>query len=443
GQMAWRAGSAAGARALFDRAHDAFEAVGEVRAASRVSARLGEIDFMEGHPPEAVARLEEALAALAGGEEDAELAVVTAQLGRFLLFSSRDEEAAPHLERALDLAEALDLPETLAQAMNSKAVLVQRRDRLFESRVLLEGALELALSHNLHAAALRAYNNLSVNMLWADLFAEDNALEERALEHARRVGDRAWEAQFVRGIGGHLFWLGRWDEALARSDEAAQLAPELTSQGVDNTSISIHCERGELTRAREVLSQTAAGESEDAQRLAVYATAEARLLRVEGKSVEAQAAAERALATSREQGVTSLVFKLSLFEALEAALERGDTTRADELLATLAPLKPGQRTPFLRAIQAEFQARLGALQGDADVEAQFTSAEAFYRDLQGPFDTARVELHHAEWLIAQERVDEAHVLLAAARETFERLHATPWLQRLEAAEASTPAQTPA
>jgi predicted ATPase/class 3 adenylate cyclase len=444
GQMARLAASLVEARALFERAHDAFEAIGETHAASRVSARLADIDFNEGHPPEAVARLEQALVALAGGDEDADLAVVTSQLGRYLVLSSRYQEAAPQLERALALAEALDLPETLAEAMNSKAtLLVRQEDRLFESRVLLEGALELALAHNLHAAALRAYNNLTVNMIHGDLIAQGHALVERALEHARRVGDRFWEARFVWASGGWLVWLGRWDEAFARSAEGEQLAPDLASQGVDIGSVSIHCWRGELTQAREVLSQAASGESEEAQTVASDAIAEARLLRAEGKPVEAQAAAERALATSRELGVTSGLFKQSLYEALETALERGDTTRAGELLATLARLKPGQRTPLLRAIQAEFQARLGALQGDGDVEAQFTAAESLWRDLQAPFFAARVELHHAEWLITQGRADQAQPLLAAAHETFEHLRAKPWLQRLETAEASTPVQTPA
>jgi class 3 adenylate cyclase/tetratricopeptide (TPR) repeat protein len=444
GQMAWRAGSGAEARVLFDRAHDAFEAIGEVRAASRVSARLGEIDFMEGHPPEAVARLEQALAALAGGDEDADLAVVTAQLGRFLLFSGRDDEAAPHLERALGLAEALDLPETLAQAMSSRSVLLMKQDRLFESRVLLEGAIELALANNLHAAALRAYNNLAATMVYGDLSAEGYAVSQRALEHARRVGDRVWETRFASGAGGWLFFLGRWDEALASNAEAEQLAPDAGGKGLRLSSVSIYCERGELALARESFSRfNVAAESEEAQDLAGHACVEARLLRAEGKLVEAHAAAERALSISRELGATAGLFKQSLYETLETSLELGDTARARELLESLAPLKPGQRTPLLRAVQAEFEARVGAALGESDVDAWFTTAEALHRERGWVFQLATVELRHAEWLIAEGRGDRADTLLADARATFERLEATPWLQRLAAAEAAVSAEIPA
>ena len=117
------------------------------------------------------------------------------------------------------------------------------------------------------------------------------------------------------------------------------------------------------------------------------------------------------------------------------------STRAGEVLATLDRLAPGQRTPFLRATQSEFRARLAAALGGGDADTHFAAAEALLRELQIPFYAARVELQHAEWLIAHERADEAHALLTAARETFERLGAALWLERLEAAEAGAPAET--
>ena len=58
---------------------------GSHRQAARVSAHLAEIDFRDGHPPEAVARLEAALETLAGEEPDEDVAFAAAQLGRFLV----------------------------------------------------------------------------------------------------------------------------------------------------------------------------------------------------------------------------------------------------------------------------------------------------------------------------------------------------------------------
>jgi hypothetical protein len=51
-------------------------------------------------------------------------------------------------------------------------------------------------------------------------------------------------------------------------------------------------------------------------------------------------------------------------------------------------------------------------------------------------------LEHAEWLIAQERASEARPLLDQAREAFEQLGATPWLERAAAIAAPSPAEMP-
>ena len=46
------------------------------------------------------------------------------------------------------------------------------------------------------------------------------------------------------------------------------------------------------------------------------------------------------------------------------------------------------------------------------------------------FELAIVRLEHGEWLAENGRVADAEPLFAEARETFERLRATPWLERL-------------
>jgi hypothetical protein len=49
--------------------------------------------------------------------------------------------------------------------------------------------------------------------------------------------------------------------------------------------------------------------------------------------------------------------------------------------------------------------------------------------MQTPFYLAVTQLEWAEWLAGQGRAAEAEPLLAEARETFERLEATPWVER--------------
>ncbi len=59
-----------------------------------------------------------------------------------------------------------------------------------------------------------------------------------------------------------------------------------------------------------------------------------------------------------------------------------------------------------------------------------------------PFWLAITETEHGEWLASHGRAAEAEPLLAEARETFERLEADPWLERVAAAQAGSRAQTP-
>jgi class 3 adenylate cyclase/tetratricopeptide (TPR) repeat protein len=444
GQMAWRTSDSAQGRALLERARDSFQRQGEVGAAARVSARLAEVDFIDGHVQDAVGRLESALATLSSEQADADVAVVSGQLGRFLVLSGDIESASPHLERALELAEELDLPETFAQALTSKALLCLRRDRLREARILLEGALRVAVDHELHNTALRAYNNLLVALDHADKLEESLRLCEDALELARRIGDRGNQSVFLGGQATSLTLLGRWDEALARAEQAEDLARTAFAQGSLIDVSLVYCGRGETERARRLLERFShLKDGENTELAAYFDVYEAGVLRAEGRLREALGLAERVVSLRDRSGVTSWSFKLGISEALESALALGDVEKARELLTTLDELAPGQLTPILRGLRARFRGRLAALAGEPAAESFFLEAEGFFVGLGLSFEVAAVQLEHAEWLVLQDRADEAGPLLAEAQETFERLEARPWLERVRAARAGVATSAPA
>ena len=85
-----------------------------------------------------------------------------------------------------------------------------------------------------------------------------------------------------------------------------------------------------------------------------------------------------------------------------------------------------RRAPFYEAQAQRFRARM-----DGD-EARFRIAENIFREHELPFWLAVVQLEHAELLVGSARAEEAAPLVAEARETFERLGAVPWLERLAA-----------
>jgi class 3 adenylate cyclase len=425
GHMALRAGSLEDARSLLEHAETVFTEEGELRQAADASARLAEIDYRDGRPLEAVARLEAALGQLAGAEPDESVAVVAAELGRFLVLTNDYERAAPYLEQALGLAEGLRLDDVFAQAMTSKALLFILRNRLEESRILLEGAIEFALAHDLSSAASRALNNLAVVFESGDRYVDAVEASRRGIEIARRVGDRVAEANFLAGPISAAVMLGRWDDALDRAAETESL--DLPIEYVENLLLplgEVYCQRGELDRLRALLvGHASAGESDDLQSRTWYLLAQCALLRAEGRHAEALRTAQATIDAQGDLGITFLTVKLGYVEGMEAALAIADESKAREFLGVIENLRPGDRPPLLVAHAHRVRARLD------DDEAGFEAATGDFRALEMTFYLAVTLLEHGEWLVAYDRVDEAEPLLAEAQEIFERLGARPWLKR--------------
>ena len=93
-------------------------------------------------------------------------------------------------------------------------------------------------------------------------------------------------------------------------------------------------------------------------------------------------------------------------------------------------LPPGHSPQFLEAHSSRFRARLAAHRADLnEADRLFRRAGGLFRELAFPFYLAVILLERGEWLMTQDRGEEAQPLLAEARETFERLQAKPWLER--------------
>jgi class 3 adenylate cyclase/tetratricopeptide (TPR) repeat protein len=431
GRLALQANRPAEARERLERAVELYVDAGATRAAAAASATRADADHAEGRLEEAATRLEQAVAELEQGEPSGDLAAALAQFGRMRALAGHGDEAIASLERALTLAERLQLPEVFVQALISKGVVLTYQGRLQEARMQLQGAYELAHDEQLYASELRAGNNLAVVLEAADRCAEAVELTESLIALARRRGDRRWESNLRTGSLSDLFLLGRWEEALAIAAEEGPHVATDSARGSMLAAAHIHCERGDLVPAEALLA--AAGPllaSDQPQSRAGSAVAEARLLRARGKPAEALAAAERALATLGELSITDTNIKTAVVEATEAALALPDLAKAEELLAIPESLDPGQLTPFLHANTLRLRARLDAAQDNHErVDERFRTATSLCREFDLNFHQAVTQLEHAEWLIAQGRTDEAQPLLGEARQAFEQLQATPWLER--------------
>ena len=131
----------------------------------------------------------------------------------------------------------------------------------------------------------------------------------------------------------------------------------------------------------------------------------ARVLRAEGQPAEALVAADQVLAMLAERGLglTTNFAKNALVQAVEAALDLGNSSRADDLLGMARTARPGQVTPWLRAQVARLSARTRAVAGEHDqVEQRFEAAEAGFREVGTPFNLAVALTPHTEWLLAKD-----------------------------------------
>jgi len=305
--------------------------------------------------------------------------------------------------------------------------------------------LSLALEYELPGPALRAAGNLGDLLNRRDRCQEAAVELEEGIALARRVGDRALERRLLGELSWSLALTGRWEEAL---DSLAHVPEERLAETLAPFQLALLeplVARGALPEARNLLSLHARWEdSPDVQERTSYRAAEAVVLRAEGKEREALAAAEDALAAIEGTGPASQEVKVAFPPALEAALALGEHEQAERLLKQIEKLPPGRLAPLLRAQVLRFRARLAAAEGEhAKAEGGFKGAESSFREFNMPFWLAVTQVEHSQWLASGDRANEAQPLLAEARETFERLEAKPWLERLDAIQAGARAEIPA
>ena len=441
GEMAYAAADSEHARPLFEQAIELYEAAGDTHAAARASVWLAITDQALGQIERAIGRMEQAYAVIGEDEPDADLAFLLLRLGRSHFFAGNLDRGAEWTDRGLDIAEALKLPERLLLGWDTKALLASPR-RPAEARALFQVALDTALGSELYEQASRACAGLADLALQYDRYSESLAHLEQARQLARRIGNRGFELFALSEMTYALTMLGRWGEALAR---LAEIPDDLIGRDSNLLSplsgvLELQLHRGHVDEARQLLARyDEHARSGDVQAQGGYQAALAAVRHAEGNHKAALAAAEQAFATGEVLGMATQNVKLGLLHALEAALALGDHTKAKELLETVEALPLGLRPPLFEAVAHRFHAHLAG--DDPGADGHFTAAAAQLRALELPFHLAVVQLEHGEWLAQQGRGADAEPFLTEARETFERLQARPWLQRLDTAQAGTPAET--
>ena len=392
--------------------------------------------------------MEAALEVLSSEQPDADIAEVSAQLGRLLFFVGRADEAQPHLERLLAVAERLMLPETLAQALNTKSLVLLTANRPVESDALIEKALAVALGADRHGAALRAYFNLAERQ--ADVDKIDEALETYrvGLAYARRVGDKFYDLSMQAGVdqpAAHPGPVGRGPGD--RGDRDRRRAPHDASAGRSRAGSGCRgagpawgcrgCEgvpgpsprRGRLRERPEPGSTARRARGHRAGR---------------GRPQEALALARRALESHETLGLIARAPIEGLIESLEAAFALRDEASIDELLEFATHRTAGDRSALLDGQPAACsRPDSSSARGEDDkAVTMYAAALTMLEETRNVFWQATVRLEAAEHHLEHGRPAEAARLVAQARPALEQLGVRPSIDRADRVDALAGSSAP-
>ncbi|CAN5720847.1 hypothetical protein BH24ACT26_BH24ACT26_23290 [soil metagenome] len=393
---------------------------------ARAAARLGSVLFATGRPGAAVARLHAVVEQLGDDESTLPQAIVAAELARACFFTDALEDSLAWADRALPAAEKAGDVSVVTSALTTKGLVMSQQGRVMEGEVLFSGAAALASAHGLRTQELRAESNLVMLLRLRDPTSA-LARERRALEVARKLGLREWELATGVVAATLAILQGDWDWAEATLD--AMDRDDLT--GLDAAAIqlvrlTLQAFRGNSSQADRTLSDVAAvaHELDDVQLRLEIGLARANLALVGDKLVEAF-----------ENGVSIPVDRVGYgiegtAVAARAALWRRDRAAAQTALERIDTCS--ERGAYVDCIRLGTHAGILAL-GGAVEEAldEYASLLADWRELGATFGLALCELDCVTLLGAGSTVaDEA---AKEARETFTRLGAKPFLDRLDRA----------
>jgi class 3 adenylate cyclase/tetratricopeptide (TPR) repeat protein len=438
GEMAMLIGADDRALGRFEEAAAAHLAAGRVVDSARVTAWIGSVLNRTGRTGQAVERLSSALSSLdQSSAPPAVIARLEERLGRALIFGGHPQETAEAVDRALTLAQHHELSETYALALQLKAYLYMAAGRVEEGIINLEGSLQTAREHGLVDVESGSRNLLTdLCMMYDRPGAEEHALAGLAI--ARRHGARARESDMVGNLLYVLMLAGRWDEAAQLSQQVLEPAGDLSSVNISLIHFRqafLDALRGATLTAREHLSRCEPWrESDDVQAQCMYWSGVAAVALGASEHRVALEAANRAIDEALASGLPLAheVVRLSLPDAIDAAVALGDLEAADRLLALFADHPLGEIPQFLRAQVTRTKALVARARSEHGVVEEFlVSAETTLRELGYPYWTARVRLDRAEWLLDQARPEEAALLAEQASRTFEALGARPMYERAQ------------
>jgi tetratricopeptide (TPR) repeat protein len=389
-------------------------------------ASLADI-LLEGHQQQAHQLLDDALSEPGMTPDAPGYVAIAATLAKTEMRMNNDARAVELADEALRIAGGSDDEATTLDLLTTRAVALTNMGRTTEAAAILSGVLERARRRGYPRVAGRAAINLSYS-LSPDDPATSFAIASEALEEAKRDGEIIGVRYLIGNAGGAAFSIGEWDWALEQTRDLEGLLVEPAEiLWAEQIRGSIGAYRGDDVEEQAHRFYEESRTVDDAQYRATGADVITAVRVLQERYDEAMRFADEMIA----EGLAGL--NGAIYGGLAAQLT-GDLPAARRYRDAFAAAPPGRVTSAHRAtLQA----------GVATLEGRLEDARALYmraRDLAREAG-AQLELANIGYVMALvpglEPVDRAPAA-AEAREIFERLGATPLVERIDAALAAQP-----
>jgi DNA-binding CsgD family transcriptional regulator len=424
---AWRAGRT---EAASDLLREALAGATDVTLRAEGLRLQGAIEFFAGNGEAAAAAMLEAVALLE--ETDRNAAVGAAADAVNALVRVRQPDLA--LETALK-ARSL-APEdgggADAEATSAVGYALCFAGRYAESEPHLHRAVELS-ERTPEAAGFLQVGRVSAALGWLGRYEEARAYLAQNVARSRESGAVGSLALLLVAAAWQALHSSRFNEAYADASEALALAEEVDQPVTAAQSLGVltwvSALRGDESHCREYGEETRRRARELGFRLyGLLASLCFGLLHLGRGEVDQAIAEIEAVARHADDRGLYVPGVSPQLELAEANIRAGRSEEGETILAAFDGSQLAS-VPILRA-QAE---RCRGLLADADhFEPHFVTALELHASGQSPFALARTRLSYGERLRRAGRRVEARAQLRAALETFERVGAAPWSERVGA-----------
>jgi len=238
-------------------ARELYRSVGDLPGALRAATWMGRHHTSTKLEGQAVTIFEEALAEGADLAESAEYAALLAELSRVYMMTGRPDEAIATADRSLTLAGPHGLVRPVVEALINKGTALMNIGRRTEAAALLRGAAAEADRHGMSFGSLRARNNL-LGISASDSYTDADALEREGYELSIRLGNRAFEQQFLMLLAFGAIRTGQFGawikeiEALEEAEEDIHPFYRMGFAGTRGMLASLRGDRDEAARQMEI-----------------------------------------------------------------------------------------------------------------------------------------------------------------------------------------------